>query len=173
MASRRWSAKDIDKLVKGQPVSKSQGRIKANKHEYAGLRFDSTLELDVYKVFLSYGLDFDVKPSFVLFEESLLEGGIKVPAVRFTPDFLVSNEIYPDRSLLVDAKGWATDEFILRWKTFSHLYNRPVAMIRSVKEAETLALSVKLKSFDLNFYERICEFPKKGRAKKPRAGFKC
>lgn len=102
------------------------GKYHASKTEYAGIRFDSSLEAQFYREEVESGLksgyitNLVLQPSFVLIPD-FVKGGKAMKGVNYIADFQFFDHRV-GRLRIVDVKGMQTEEFILRRKMFDYRY---------------------------------------------------
>lgn len=98
---------------------------------YKGIKFNSYLEIHMYKLLEKAKLDFtynersyEIVEGFHFGLESIERqangkgdfkdrGNSKVRAITYKPDFIVGDEDF-----IIETKGWANDTFPIRWKLF-------------------------------------------------------
>lgn len=110
--SRKTSA------VKG--IARKIIRAKKNKkvrnatpNTYDGINFKSKLETNCYKIFQDKGITLKYEPTRFTLLEGFEYNGYKFRDITYTPDF-----IDEERGIIIETKGFATNDFKLRWKLF-------------------------------------------------------
>ncbi len=96
-----------------EQVSENKKVKNATKCTADGFKFDSKLELFMYRLLKRYKVDFELKRKFVV-QEGFISEGKKVRAITWSPDFLIGKTI-------IDTKGLATEPFKLRLKLFKKM----------------------------------------------------
>lgn len=84
----------------------------ASKVQFNDIKFDSELELYMYKLLLRAKISLVFKPKFILVPSFHYEGEL-VREISWRPDYIVS-----DYNMLIDPKGYANDNFPLKLKLF-------------------------------------------------------
>lgn len=97
---------------------------------YKDIKFDSKLELNIYKEIISRGLEFELQPKFLLQEKFVLNGKNYRP-IHYIGDFKLSiNGI----EYIIDAKGMETQVFKIKSKMFAYCYKKEIIKIKSLKQ---------------------------------------
>ena len=118
----------------GKEKEKKPNKYGARKVEYDGIKFDSTIEMERYKVLKlleSVGEihDLELQPSFTLLEKYEWRG-VKYRATTYKADFKYKTK--DDRIVVEDVKGKPTPEFKLKWKWLMYVakeYGSPIRFL--------------------------------------------
>ena len=100
----------------------------ATKCIYKDIKFDSKLELNFYRYLELQGIDFIHQQKYVIQEGFRFEGK-KIQEITWTPDFY-----FPDKQVIVDTKGFATEVFRIKQKLFLFKYRIPVHIFKTSKD---------------------------------------
>ena len=105
-------------------------KFKNKKTEYNGVKFDSKLELNIYKEIIERGLQVELQPKFELQEKFRLNGKSYRP-IQYVGDFkLIVNDV----EYIIDAKGMETQVFKIKAKMFAKIYKKEIIKIKSLKQ---------------------------------------
>jgi hypothetical protein len=131
------------KQVASEAVSSGKSRIKVSaaiqRTAEDGTVFDSKWELSVYEWLRRVipAAHLQRQPVFLLQAACQDDRGAKIRPVRYTADFLLSREPRTDEAaplhaedVVVDAKGWRTEIFILKAKWFVGTFGKAVRLVR-------------------------------------------
>lgn len=134
-----------------------------SKLVYDGIKFQSLLEITMYKLLKDSGIDFKYEPKpYVTFRSFTspnpcyeratkrskgLADRRKVTQVSYTPDFVCANEEW-----FIEVKGRANESFPIRWKLFKKMLQEtnPDAMIfkpMNKKDCEEVVEILKLQGY--------------------------
>jgi len=105
-----WNAKHP---VLGTP-KENRKILNAVKVEQNGIRFDSRLELYAYNALKAAGIDFEFQVKYEL-QPKFKYNGEAIRAITLTVDFRVVS-----KNLLIDTKGFQTQQGTIRWKMLKH-----------------------------------------------------
>lgn len=105
-------------------------KYKNKKVESNGIKFDSKLELNIYKEIIDKGLKVELQPKYLLQEKFVLNGKAFRP-IYYIADFklFINNEEY-----IIDAKGMETQVFKIKAKMFAKIYQKEIIKIKSLKQ---------------------------------------
>src|ERR1700760_2313070 len=105
------------------PVIKPNAKIKnATKSINSdGVKFDSQLERYMYERLKAAGIDFEFQVGYVL-QEKFRYGTEAVRGITLTVDFRL-----PGHNMLIDTKGFKTQQGTMRWKMLKHLLRNKLA----------------------------------------------
>lgn len=106
------------------------------------LAFDSILEWKCYKLLVNNSIPFVLKPKYVL-QPAFSFDGVTIKAIEILPDFYL-----PTQDVILDTKGWATDEFKLKAKILKYqlrLYGREsqLVLIPDVKSLNDFVFKIR------------------------------
>lgn len=110
-----------------------QGKYKNVKKEFDGIKFDSTLEKNIYIKIKELNIPYELQPKFNLLEKFKFEDRT-IRAIVYVADFklTINNKEY-----IIDAKGLETPVFKIKRKLFMNKYNQDIVTIKSVKNFTT------------------------------------
>ena len=99
------------------------------KVEIDGIKFDSKMESNVYKVIKEKGIECVLQPKYLL-QEKFVFNDKSIREIKYIGDFdiKIGDELYT-----IDVKGMETQVFKIKAKMFLYKYNREIVMIKSVK----------------------------------------
>lgn len=104
-----------------------KGRVKnATKVIDDGIKFDSKLEHYAYTKMKECGVQFQIKPEYVLIE-AFKYLGESVRPMKFTPDYLLT-----DHNIILETKGFPNESFPLRLKMFKYKMHKDGKEIKFV-----------------------------------------
>lgn len=115
----------------------------ATKCELDGIKFDSRLEMYCYGQLKLHNIPFELKPKYIL-QDKFRYNREAVRQITYTSDFLIIN-----KGVIVDTKGFKTNEFNLKLKILKHnLYKAgfcyEIALPKNQKEVNALINKIKL-----------------------------
>ena len=87
----------------------------ATKVEADGVKFDSQLEKYLYDLLKGAGIAFEFQKTYVL-QEKFRYAGKAIRSVTLTVDFFL-----PGHGLIIDSKGFQTQQGAMRWKMLKHV----------------------------------------------------
>ena len=98
------------------------GRIYARKVEYDGIRFDSEMECEYYKLLKERKdkgeiFNLEIHPRFELIPQYINNNGKEIKPIYYEADFSFYDSV-AGRSRVIDVKGMMEDDFVLKWKMF-------------------------------------------------------
>lgn len=105
-------------------------KFKNKKTEYNGIKFDSKLELNIYKEIIERGLEVELQPKFLLQEKFVLNGKNYRP-IHYVGDFKL---IVNGNEYIIDAKGMETQVFKIKAKMFAYKFRKEIIKIKSLKQ---------------------------------------
>lgn len=105
-------------------------KYKNKKTEIDGIKFDSKLELNIYKEIIERGLQVELQPKFLLQEKFMLNKKAFRP-IYYIGDFKL---IINDEEYIIDAKGMETQVFKIKAKMFAKIYKKEIVKIKSLKQ---------------------------------------
>lgn len=117
------------------------GRFPAAKVHYDGYTFDSAAERNYYihlKELLLKGeiTNLEIHPSYLL-QEAFEHKGKKIKAITYEADFSYNLNNLEQEKIVVDVKGFTTEEFKLKHKMFLKAYpNLTLEIMRSIGKGE-------------------------------------
>jgi hypothetical protein len=125
-------------------LAKERGKIKSpdipfhkfhvvpgEERTFDGIKFDSKLEMNMYRKLKELNIPFERQPEFVL-QEGFEHDGRKERPIKYVADFRITA---PDgSSLVVDAKGVRTRLFELKRKMMLQIHGIEIHNIRSLPE---------------------------------------
>lgn len=122
-------------IKKKKPVRKGRKIVQAKKVTYDGITFQSGLELTMYKLLKTEGIDFGYETHpYIIFEPFTYSASVwerarknsrqmmmrqAVRKISYTPDFIAGDE-----SWIIECKGRANESFPIRWKLFKEKMNK-------------------------------------------------
>lgn len=107
-------------------VQKNAKIKNATKCEYNGVKFDSILEKDFYLYCTNNNIRFKHQVTYELQEEFVCAGA-KIRKITWTPDFDFG-------TFIIDTKGFAPQQVILKIKMFMYKYSKPVYIFKTKKD---------------------------------------
>lgn len=109
------------KLDKRLITKKPKNKYKSKKTEVDGILFDSKMESEYYQYLLEDGrVESFIRQPIYLLLPSFTKKGKKVRKTEYKADFLIT---YTDGTqVVVDVKGVATRDFLIKAKLFDYYY---------------------------------------------------
>ena len=137
-----------------------RAKYNATKVEYNGIKFDSKLECNIYKVLKEELIDpFTKREEFTIqlqvpytLQDKFKFNGKVIRPITYRADFvihkrdLVMDAIYR-RVAIIDAKGMETNEFKLKKKLFMKKFNYEITILNSMKQAKEWCQEI-IKKYD-------------------------
>jgi len=109
----------------------------ARKVEYNGLKFDSGLELHMYKQLVNFKINFVFKPERYILQPTFKYHGDTVRLIWMQPDFFL-----PDHNTIVDTKGFSLDVAKIKYKVLKYMLSK------TANPPKIVWLSTKAKVYD-------------------------
>ncbi len=127
---------------------KRKNKYNAVRAEMDGIKFDSTLERNCYRIIKEHGLVNNTKlqETFVLQPKFRAESGKVIQPIKYVCDFFVF-----DRYVL-DAKGLELTDFKMKRKMLLWQKNKEIICVGSMLDMESCVVMMKngMMSFDIN-----------------------
>lgn len=131
---------------RAQKASKSNKKvINATKVTIDGIKFRSKLEAYTYRRFKQEGFNFRYEEVTYTILEKFEYMGEKIRAIKRIPDFIDS-----DNKIIIEVKGHATPEYLLKQKLFKHYLminnlNFTLYTVKNQGQVEELIKELKIK----------------------------
>jgi len=101
-----------------------------DERTFAGIKFDSKLEMNAYKKLKEYRIPFVRQPEFIL-QERFEHGGHVIRPIKYVADFQLTIGTEP---VVLDMKGVRTTDFMIKKKLLLHTHGIEVHCIRNLGE---------------------------------------
>jgi len=123
------------------PTQSTNKRVRnAKTVEYDGLKFDSALNLEIYKFLKENSVRFESEVKYEL-QPSFRKHGKSYRPITWTADYYL-----PDYNVIIEGKGYATDRYKIVSKIFAFKYDIKVYEIKNKKEVILINEIIKNKS---------------------------
>lgn len=114
-------------------ISSTTTKYRSKKSEYNGIKFDSKLELNIYKEILNLQKQYNFEVSLQVPFELVPKFRLNNNAIRnmvYKADFVIK---YNNKTYVIDAKGLPTEAYKVKKKIFMYLYKMDIIELKSVK----------------------------------------
>jgi hypothetical protein len=101
----------------------------AELRTFDGIKFDSKLEMNLYKKLKELRIPFERQPEFII-QEGFEHGDKKIRPIKYVGDFKLKTRA--GKSLVVDAKGFRTPEHMIKAKMMLRVHGIEVIYIKSL-----------------------------------------